>query len=376
MTTIQFTCVGILLCHASHGSMERTTPDDRALMEAVARGYEANRAAIPYGSADFLYTTGSAADAEAAVAGDGQSRGQGKGRYVFDSSNRKFEIVYSLGDLTKFRQLAGDRWIYGVNSRRMLTNGRLTLSDVQTANPAGDKIVHTAQIDAGTSRFFSELTFPLKLGDEEIGSLLLHHDIEQVLKNQSGWTLKAFADDASLDGVPVVYFHLGLPDGDREYWVDVSRGSLPIRVKQNWDHGFTMYLLGDFRQVNESAWLPFKQTIYASDRDFKQIQITDADFKTRPPQSSFRMEFDEPIAMINSANMVHYSPQKVWNLSRLPGPSSPSATKIQSAAAPAAEVVPQPGERDSSWRWGNVLMAAGALLVASLISFRVLKART
>ncbi|GIW85861.1 MAG: hypothetical protein KatS3mg108_0185 [Isosphaeraceae bacterium] len=333
--------------------------EDVEALKALATSYAANRSLLSYGSIEISSAMGRAPTPEAARAGQWSVRREATGRYVFDGPRAYFETVFSLEQMKASRRKVGEgRYTTTLLSRRVLTDGRITLSDRICLNDAGDQLIRAAQIDAGTRIFYMYYSCPLNLGEADSKSFDLSYDIDRCLNaNMYTWSLK---DDA-FEGAPVIRLTLRSGDFQRQYWIDVERGSIPREIRDQSGTGEPSMRIyyDDLRPVGCGAWLPFKMTVFFRDGEAKQLTIRQAEFGSRPPPSAFRMEFDEPEALINTADMVHYKPRKVWDLAELPSVSSGDAHRII-----LEDVPPPPVMRghDEGGTWSDLLIPSGCLV--------------
>jgi len=123
-------------------------------------------------------------------------------------------------------------------------------------------------------------------------------------------------------------------------------------------------LYDDVRVVGNSAWLPYKMVIFFEDGKCKELQIDHGDFEHRPAGTAFRMEFDQPEALINSADLVHYEPRRVWDLSQLPSVGSAEAHRI--TLPEPLEPPVMPGQREATV-WHGLVSPAGCLLAVAVV---------
>jgi len=97
-----------------------------------------------------------------------------------------------------------------------------------------------------------------------------------------------------------------------------------------------------------------------------EMVIDEADFATPPPDSAFRLEFDEPRTIYNAATSELYPAQKVWDLARLP-----RAVRINTAGPPAVAGPEMAGTRRRWSAWPIGMIGLGLLaLVGAVALFR------
>ncbi len=258
-----------------------------------------------------------------------------------------------------------DRFSTNVQSRRVLTNGRLTLWDHIDLDPQERKRRHSAQIDAGTRVFFHYVLCPLDLGNPQPQGYDMGYNLDTALK-PGEWNVAVAPDAVYTDGSPTV--HLVMTDSSgfaRHYWVDVERGAMPREVRDVPKEGMGMRICyDDLHRVNDVAWLPFKMTIYDDAGFTKQLVVREASFSKHPVRKDFSLEFPEPEPMINSAALVHYAPQKVWDLEKLPAPGSRGAHRI-TLVEPSVAVPDAPADGGAGL---GMILAYAITLIAIIIA--------
>jgi hypothetical protein len=333
--------------------------EDAEPLKALATSYGANRSLLRYGSIEFSSATGTAATPEAARSGQWMVRSETTGRYVFDGPRAYFENVFSREQMRANRRKIGDgRHSTTLHSRRVLTDGRITLSDRISLDDSGDKFIRAAQVDPGTRVFYMNYACPLALGEPDPKSFDLSHDVHLALDSRAyTWELR----DDSFEATPVMHLTLQSGEFQRQYWIDVERGSIPREIRDQsgpGKPGMRIYH-DDLRPVGDGAWLPFTMTIFFHDGECKQLTIRKAEFGRRPPPSAFRMEFEEPEALINTADMVHYRPRKVWDLTELPSIASGEAHRVTLQDVPPPPVM---RGQDEGGAWSSLLIPLGCLV--------------
>ncbi len=376
--TKRLLAIGVLLALSEPARARSLNEHEVAMAKAIRTAYLANRAAITHGQARFHIAVGKAATIEEAVKGDLSPKWVAQGLYALDGPNLRYENLHSLEDMVSERTKIGkNEYMCTISSERFVTNGELILSD--RISPDGDDMtmIHTAQIDPEPEsfQFCVPFQFPLDLGEPK-PRCDLATNIDDALSGVEGWTLEEVDENAVLGGVPVCYLRFAVhgdnvPNSPTEYWIDLEHGAIPIQtvmtIKYSDSGEGTVYKVeGEIRNVGD-GWLPFQETnVVPPGKDglrlVRRITIDEADFTRPPDRAIFRMEFPEPRVLINSASMVRYKKQAVWDLDDLPAESSGAAERI-SLAEPPPPAPEMPGPVASRPWWATPLIAMGALLL-------------
>lgn len=378
-----FTSALALVCCA----VSPASADDEPLIESIRVAYEANRAALAaFGTIRFRLADGLIAGAAAETVDDPRALGWERlsvleGHYAFDGSRARYDHVYSLEDLIARRVKTGERsWTYPFASYRTLTTGEVSLKDEVYESDDDRGYRHTPHVEPGTRLFYKHLDVPLGLG-KSVGGL---YDLAQELSDvgPGGWALSA-VEDAEVDGVDVVKLTLrSRADVRLIYWVDLERGAIPLMarligpgVRWSWQEIFE-----DVRRVGDRGWYRFKTTVYsgpnlpeerAAPVTVREYVVTEADFDRRPDRSVFRMEFPEPVKLVN--NSVYFGrtdAHAVWDLETLP--KGATARRNVPLGPPAVAPPAMPGEREPGLAGPWTLLLLGLALVAGggLIAYR------
>jgi hypothetical protein len=346
-----------------------STAIDKGFLRAVHTAYEANVSSFKHGDARFTFSINYE---DPLVA---------EGFYAFDGVHARYELLLTADQITAHRIKTGpNEWSFPpLPAERMLTNGDVTLLDhLGLTEEAVPKIRHQAQINAGSNRFFSFVIFPLKIGAPRASGLEYSYDVGQDLaatEKGGSWICHNIDESSNLDGHPCCYFELRRGSSVREYWLDMERGCVPLKILDSDDPpSSTMQLdFEDIRLVDSIGWLPFHTLItltWANGSMVREVVVQEAQFASAPPRSTFQLEFPEPIPMINAATSVRYAPQKVWSLLDLPREGTQGAERIQiySATSP-APAMPGP-ERRSGWTPYVYVLVGVLLLLALLLTWR------
>ena len=242
----------------------------------------------------------------------------------------------------------------------------MTLLDSIDVSKKADSLDHQAQIIPGSETFQRELICPLNVGSPTPGSYDLGDILQRARTPSEGLTL-AVVEGTEYEGRDVMHLAITSGAARRDYWVDLERGAVPLRIESS--EGGTVERLvvyEDLRQVGGRGWLPHRQTIYFSESGLtKQLTVSKSNFDSPVDHSAFRMEFPEPMAIINTAVMTRYAPQKVWDLSNLPSPSSPKSRRIV-LSEPGPPAATMAGERSPWPVWAMPVILLGAVALGGV----------
>ena len=156
------------------------------------------------------------------------------------------------------------------------------------------------------------------------------------------------------------------PGGKRIMWVDPEHGAITVRVHDEMPGGSTYDLhYGDIRMVAGRGWLPYECTEYLPGGRVLRAVVTKVDFG-KIPDDTFRIEFPEPIAMVNLDKGRSYRPRKIWDLSRLPTENSVETAPLKTSLSVPDPVMP--GERESHTLLFTFI-ALGLWAIVGLVGF-------
>ncbi len=343
MTQMMFTImVSACLLSSSQDDGRKTKSNQADMLRAVADAYDENRNAFTFGTVEFDYTDGLAADIEAAKRGDLRDAHTASGVFHFDGKDAYYSRVFSLADLEATTIVLGERRSScRLDPRRMLTNGKQTLTEVSAlARVNANGIAYGRRLSAGSNDFFQFVEIPLDLGRPDFQRHDLARSIRAALDGKDGARVEGADDSTVLEGIKTVQVALALKYGKRTCWVDLDRGAVPLRIVDAvpGNPGIERHY-GDLRKVEGRGWLPFSMTTFVNGGQVKRITIKNADFRQAPPRSAFRMEFDTPYMLVDMEAGLTYAKLKVVDLNNLPDRSSPDVITFDKNKV---KVVPPP----------------------------------
>ena len=347
---------------------------DADLVRAVRDSHAANRASMgTRGIIRFQFAQGEAPNLEAARKGAWTSRHVADGLYAYDGSRRRLDLVYGFSAAMADQKMISPReYRSSFTSGRWLTNGSVTLSDYLTIQPAdpGSDYGHAVQIDPGSAIFYRKYLMPIDVGKPADGDLISLCD--QAFKANAPFPLELARIRPDANAADLVFT---TPGGRYRFQVDLQRGSIPTsRVDE---YPPTIYptcstFQDDIRRMPNGGWLPHHYLFYRSDGGAIEITITDAMFDGPVASEMFRLDFPEPVTVVDMALKLRYPPRKSWDLSKLPGVRDPGVTTFSPATRD--DFVPQmPGERAGSRIWPGFLIGAGGVLL--VFAWRAFKRR-
>lgn len=338
----------------------------------VKEVYLANRSSIGFGTFRFDFLTGRAASATEARNGRIERASKGRGFYSFDGTNARYERLYEKEELIGQAQKLGDGQIRSsLMSSRALTDGHVTLMD--TIDPTADLtgVAHTSQIYESNVHFFRDLFFPLNLGNPEPRTQDLALVIDAIESGE--FQLLAFEPEAKLDGRDVAHIAFKTKLARCDYWIDLQRGGVPLQYVARIDkRGNTIQVNHDDIHDVRGSWLPYKLTLHMDDSGFvNQVVIHEAELEKPPARDVFSLQFDKPVAMVDTARNLWYSPRSSWSLLSLPSASSRESKRITVTGFTPPAPPRMPGER-TGWPIASTLLYALGAVFAIVVLWRVL----
>ncbi len=350
------------------------TDDSAQQLEFLRLSYRANKDAFAYGSFRFEFTKGSSAsfsDAESEVF---TRSFREDGLYAFDGGDARYDLIADPKDLAAAtKRISDHRRSAFIRAFRSVTDGKLTLRDNLETDQTNTSLRHSPIIFPGTDTFYKSgaFEFPLYLGDNCHTDPDLFQDLTSV---QDGKVSLAELDmDSRLDEVKVCKFSFTWADGKRTYWIDIARGSVPLRILDHYNPNSAdiVYIFRDLEHVANVGWLPRRRLhIIGQGGLVDRIVVTEIDTKNKPGPAVFQLEFPEPISVFDTARKLVYPRRKVWSLRDLPQRSSPGVRPVSPYTRPPempAEVVPV--------SWWTVILSAVAILLVTAVPIVVLRRR-
>jgi hypothetical protein len=358
-------------------------PDSGQLPEAIRTAYDANRGALSaFGTIRFREADGelpstSRPTIDEVAKVDWIRRSPLEGLYVFDGRSARIDHVHTLHDEVARRVKVGEEaWNTPLSSWRALTDGRTTLLDLFGVKDDESDLRHNPRLLNGTERFFQNLEFPLQLGNPQPNSSPpdLGQDLARAAVGRADWTLARVEENVEIDGTRVVKLEFSGAANGRQYWVDLERGAVPLRILDFSNTAGQPMLLWHFDDVRSvgRGWLPFHMILAFLDEQtpdgrverafFREKVITEVDFEHHPDRSLFQMEFPEPVPLINITTKVRHDPRRVWDLAAI-SPAAARRAKPLDMARPQAAPPPLPGARQGRSPWAVPLIGVGVVLV-------------
>lgn len=358
-----------VMCFAPDEQMQK--------MEFLRLSYKANKDAFTYGSFRFEYTTGSCASATDAEAGIFTRAYKEDGLLIFDGENIRYELVAGPEELAAAMKPKGDHVISSyITAFRILTDGKATLVDSLFPDESKTGLTHSPLITPGTERLHQEFKFPLYLSDNTPHALDLFTALTLVKDGKA--SLAELDFDFNLANRKVCKYSFTWKNGNCTFWIDVARGSVPLRILDHYnaENQDYLYEFSDLEHVPNGGWIPRRMLyIAANGARVERIVLTEVDAHNRPPPSAFQLDFPKPTVVQDEVKNVFYRGRKSFSLLSPPNPHSPAARSMRSANY----VLPSalPGEIEAGPPWG-VIAGAGLLVstvVAGIVLFRRRRAR-
>lgn len=347
--------------------------DDTNFVAAVRDTYNANLEELRSGSLYFTLASGTSADLKSALSGRWSSRVEAECSFYSDGKNSRFECLYKPEDLHRYRKPINDRqFASSLMPIRILTDGTMSLIDRLGATPDGKGLIHAPRLFPGKFEFYQNLSLPLALGGNGAGYLHLGADIDGALLNRPEWRLAEISDRDSIGKVNVVKLTFKAPDRSRVYWVDIERGAIPLKI-ESYHKGELLitFVRENLRLLSNKGWYPMREVSFVKGGKTREHMIREkSDFGVPPNDSEFRLQFPQPQRLVNQALLVNYAPRNVWDLRKLPSPSSAGTQRLVVAKSPAGLAQMPAGEREAPPNWAMPLTLVGLILLA-IVALRV-----
>lgn len=333
-------------------------PDDsKQQIEYLRFSYKANRDKFEFGTFRFDYTRGSSASPSDAESGVFSRSFEEHGSYVFDGNNARYELIADpqvLAAATK--RIDERRSSASLSAFRMLTDGKVTFIDNLFPDQSGASLKHNPIIVQGVTRFYASgfFEFPLYLGDHSgTSDCNLFTDLTAIKDGKV--TLADLDMDAHLDGAKVCKFSFTWRDGQRTYWIDLNRGSVPLRIDQRYNPNNldSIYIFKKMEHASNGGWLPRERLlIVKGGAILDRIVVTEIDVRNKPRPSAFQLDFPELVRVDDNARKLIYPRSKTWSLLNLPSRSSPGTRP----AVPMNYIPPDelPGEVEAGPPWAII----------------------
>ena len=159
-------------------------------------------------------------------------------------------------------------------------------------------------------------------------------------------------------------FRFGPIRSMRTYWVDLKRGAIPLQIRHEFREKNRKVQLNndDLRPASGAGWIPFRLTMFVDSPNlFRQVTIRDMKVDRLPSSSTFQLDFEKPIPMVDAGRKLVYKPRASWSLTDLPSVHSGQAKKIEiTEYEPPAPAMP--GVRTAWSAWSATLMLLGVVL--------------
>lgn len=361
--------LGLALAFCMTAQEQNSTKPTQAqvaeLLRAVADAYDENRSKFPHGSIEFDYQDGYAKDSDAARNGELRDACVAKGSFAFEGRNARYTREFSNEAMVAATVWNGPT--LGGSSRlescRLLTNGKSTLSELITPAREGNEPVRGLIISPGAEAFFRDMMIPLDLGCPDALRSDLAQDLRAALDGTKGKaSLIAVDENAVIDGIHAIQIELRLKNGTRTYWVDLEHGAIPIRAYGVATGGNTFDRhYGDIQPVTGRGWLPLTQTLFHGSGRVKRLVVKQTAFERAPAQDVFQMVLDQPRTVVDTGEGRVHAARSVYDLNNLPKASSAKLNPVNTQL-PRGQAFALAGEREP-WRFPYFTCIAIAFLL-------------
>jgi hypothetical protein len=366
------TLIGLCLA-----AQEANTAEQMALAQAVRDAYVSNQGGFPFGQITFAYIKGYALDEASARRGELSPAYTAKCLYNYNGRSARYERIFPDDEMRAANKKIGDKITSVIDNFRLATNGELTLYDSVTF--AENTRAHGTKLSPGTRVFDRDFQFPLSLGrPDHTGRQNLGKQLLDALQQSPNLQLKTVSGHLRYEGRDVVHIVLATPYGKNEYWVDVGRGAVPLKIvirltaSQRRAAHQTVYYYDDLRLIANCGWLPFKESWWNSrDNQAGQILLREATFDKAPGEAAFAVGFPAPTSLVDEAKGIRYPPRTTWNVLDLPRGGSPGVQKVEYASMPRDQMPKLPGTVPARSRYDLLIYGAvGIALTTALILWR------
>jgi hypothetical protein len=294
----------------------------------------------------------------------------GEGYYAFDGVNAVYHCVYDDKSILEHSKLKNtDQVVATFSSRRMLWDGKSTLMDLISpdlrSNPK--KTFHTAEIfeDPDGSRFMSEFSFPIGVGFQDKAQDAVGRMFAMLLDGR----LKL--EDLSVgptENGKIARIVLRDKYLKRMYQISLDKGSLPLEIVYfDPDGNQSLDIKYDEMELVEGAgWISKRMTVRSKSRNDTRITRLKSCNVTRKPEiATFRLDFDEPVNIMEPAKQVGYYHRKTFSLVDRPRLNA-GATRInvRKTDPPLSTVKEMPGELPPPSLRRYVMLAAMIVALA------------
>jgi hypothetical protein len=364
--------IAVSLLVAQTGQPRSAEEDGRReQFRSVALSYRGNKEAFRFGTVRFEHTKGSSESNDEALAGRFSNASVASGLYVFDGRNSRYEVDYSPEEVARVTTKVSETESRSpLSPVRMLCDGEVTLMDLPFLKAGSRVFAHNPMIHQGTLLFARHFDFPLTIGQAGSGPLDLYGELASLEAGKC--SIKEFVSHARLGSADVCKVVLGYGSGERNYWIDLDRGSVPLRILDVSSSGGreTRHEMvnEDLTFVPNAGWLPgTRRFVMQGGKVAQQIRITSVE-ANQPVLSAFQLDFPEPVGMFDEARKRRYSRRKTWSLLQLPSTDSRESTPAtpRSFAPP-----PEPPEDVTPKHYWAVVLFATALFLLAIVAVRV-----
>ena len=329
---------------------------------ALANAFDENRSLFVGGDLTMTLLDGTTDNIAEARAGRFKDQHTAQVRYKFTGKTFYYEQMFTFASMkATTHRISQSQGSSTLNKFRAISNQSTTMMDtiVFISNP--DQEIHGVIILPGTEMFY-KFTVPLDLGFDERARDDVSKNLRTWMKLHPNERLE-IEESVLFEGVSTVRVKLDFPTGNREMWIDLNRGGIPLHVKDWVKNGsiFERFNL-DLRLVPGRGWLPFKIVEMIGPNSARVYQIEKYNFDLPRSLDVAILEFDKPVAVANTAEGKSYERQRRWSLNNLPVKStslvrgaSIGRSPLRDGAEPLAtrEVGMNPGRIGSSFLEGT-----------------------
>lgn len=295
---------------------------DLKLVNLAAAAYEANVEGFEFGKVEFLVDYEGPLKPEDLRNTIDLRRGVGIGLFVFDSDNQHYKVDFgdAMQDDTSIRkEMIGNKLQVSTNRfpvEFVSSNDRIL--KVEWSLGKDDRLSHQRLIYGND--FEKELQpfiyFPLPLGNLIANIDNLSADIKASSQRDDVSILAV--ESIKESNLTLIKLKFLMPNGIRTYYIDLSRGGIPLRIEgqiktANGDFTRTTFY-DDIREYPGKGWVPHRWTYSSSRGIIRRVNLTKVDFETKPSGNDFLIVTKDPCKVIVKSKGMALDPRRSWSI--------------------------------------------------------------
>lgn len=297
--------------------------DPHATLKVVSDARASDLAAINDGRFTFAVTEDHSANAAEARKGNIHEPVFSHIVYEFGNGLRLYIHSYEEADVIRGTTvLTENSTSTKYNPFQMATNGSLTIYDGINLAPGETRLKHRAFIQKDAGMFSQRYGLPLNVGMPRRNGNNLGMDFESARVTPAATKLENLTDDAQFEGRRVCKLSLRTSRGERTYWVDAARGSLPLQRLDRMQNGSELQLnYDDIQRFAGNVWLPKILTVYRStSKKATRYEMKRCEINVNPNLAAETISFPDAIEIPDTVNRRTYAKTTKFKLGNLNSP--------------------------------------------------------